>query len=62
MKNVIVHSTDGTMDILSVCFNKKTFSEMKFNFIDSSETINKFENNMDFDIKNGFGNVERLCD
>lgn len=62
VKNVIVHATDGTMDILSVCFDKKTFSDLKFNFIDPSETINKFQHNMEFDNMNGFGDVERLSD
>lgn len=58
VQKVIVHATDGMMDILSVCFDKKTFSGLKFNFIDPSETINKFEHYMEFD--NGFNRIDRL--
>lgn len=60
VKNIIVHATDGAMDILSVCFDKKTFSDLKFNFIDPSETINKFEHNMEFNTINGFSSIVRL--
>ena len=62
VQKVVVHATNDGDDILSVCFDKKTFSGLKFNFIDPSETINKFEHNMEFDNMNGFGNVERLSD
>ncbi len=48
------------IDILSVCFDKKTFSCLKFNFIDSSETVNKFKHNMDFDATNGFNKIARI--
>lgn len=59
IQKVIVHATDGAIDILSVCFDKKTFFGLKFNFIDPSETINKFEHNMRFDV-NGFSIIDRI--
>lgn len=59
VKNVIVHATDSETDILSVCFDKKTFSGLKFNLIDPSETINKFKHNMEFD-GDGFKCIERI--
>lgn len=58
VKNVIVHATENGDDILSVCFDKKAFSDLKFNFIDPSETINKFKHNMKFN--NGFNKVARI--
>lgn len=61
VQNVIVHATNNGNDILSVKFDKKTFSSLKFNFIDPSETINKFEHNMKFDT-GGFGSIEKLSD
>ncbi len=60
VQSVVVHATNDGHDILSVCFDKKTFSDLKFNFIDPSETINKFECNMAFNTSNGFGCVQRL--
>ncbi len=59
VQKVVVHAANDGVDILSACFDKKTFSDLKFNFIDPSETINKFEHNMEFD-SNGFGSVLRL--
>lgn len=56
---VVVHATNDGNDILSVCFDKKTFSGLKFNFIDPSETINKFNHNMKFD-NDGFGTIDRI--
>lgn len=60
VQNVIVHATNSGNDILSVRFDKKTFSELKFNFIDPSNTIEKFKFVMDFDEMNGFQNIKRL--
>lgn len=59
VQKVIVHAANDGDDILSVCFDKKTFSDLKFNFIDPSETINKFEHNMSFDT-DGFGTIDRV--
>lgn len=56
---VVVHATNDGNDILSVCFDKKTFYGLKFNFIDPSETINKFNHNMKFD-NDGFGTIDRI--
>ena len=58
VQKVVVHATNDGVDILSVCFDKKTFSDLKFNFIDPSETINKFEHNMRFD--DGFDIINRI--
>ena len=59
VQNVVVHATSDGNDILSVCFDKKTFSCLKFNFIDPSETINKFNHNMNFG-NDGFGTIDRI--
>jgi hypothetical protein len=59
VQNVLVHATNNGNDILSVRFDKKTFSELKFNFIDPSETINKFEYNMRFGA-DGFDIINRI--
>lgn len=59
VQNVLVHATSDGNDILSVCFDKKTFSCLKFNFIDPSETINKFNHNMNFG-NDGFGTIDRI--
>lgn len=60
VQKVVVHATDGAKDILSVCFDKKTFSKLKFNFIDTSNTVEKFECIMDFDENRGFSEIIRL--
>ena len=59
VQNVVVHATSNGDDILSVCFDKRTFSGLKFNFIDPSETITKFNHNMQFG-DGGFGTIDRL--
>lgn len=59
VQNVVVHATSDGNDILSVCFDKKTFSCLKFNFIDPSDTINKFNHNMNFG-NDGFGTIDRI--
>ena len=59
VQNVVVHATSDGNDILSVCFDKKTFSCLKFNFIDPSETINKFNHNMKFG-NEGFETIDRI--
>ena len=60
VQNVVVHAASDRNDILSVCFDKKTFSGLKFNYIDPSEIINKFNHNMEFDLKNGFMENDRI--
>lgn len=59
VQNVIVHAMDS-VDILSVCFDKKTFSTLKFNFIDPSDTVNMFNIKMNFNETNGFNKITRL--
>lgn len=59
VQNVIVHAMDS-VDILSVCFDKKTFSTLKFNFIDPSDTVNMFNSKMNFNETNGFNEITRL--
>lgn len=59
VQNVVVHATSNGDDILSVCFDKRTFSGLKFNFIDPTETITKFNHNMQFG-DGGFGTIDRL--
>ena len=60
VQKVVVHAVDKNVDILSVCFDKKIFSSLKFNYIDPSETIKKFVNNMNFDTITGFNNIQRI--
>ena len=60
VQNVVVHATNDDIDILSVLFDKKTFSALRFNFIDPSETMNKFKHNMDFDAINGFNRIAKI--
>ena len=59
VQNVIVHATNDRKDILSVCFDKSTFSSLKFNFITPLETINKFNHNMKFN-NNGFDTIDKI--
>lgn len=59
VQEVIVHAISDNIDVVSVCFDKKTFLGLKFNFIDPSETINKFKHNMDFD-SGGFSEITRI--
>ncbi len=59
VQKVVVHAANDSVDILSVCFDKKTFSDLKFSFIAPSETINKFEHNMSFGV-DGFGIIDRI--
>lgn len=60
VQKVVVHATDKNVDILSVCFDKKTFLNLKFNFINPSDTISKFEHNMDFNTTSGFNSIPLL--
>ena len=57
VQKVVVHATDKNIAILSVCFDKKIFLDLKFNFINPSETINKFIHNMDFNTISGFNSI-----
>ncbi len=60
VQKVIVHATNDGDDILSVCFDKDTFSELKFNFIDPSNVLQKFKCNMNYIEGKGFTRIERL--
>lgn len=60
VRNVVVHATEGSNDILSVCFDKKEFMMLKFNFIDPSNVVAKFRYEMSFDETNGFNSITRL--
>ena len=60
VQKVIVHAANDGDDILSVCFDKKTFSGLKFNFIDPSNVIEKFKHKMKFNLIEGFRKVEKL--
>ena len=60
VSNTIVHSVFDDSLILSVNFDRKTLSSIKFGYIDPSDTMAKFKCNMDFDINTGFFEVERV--
>lgn len=60
VQNVVVHAMDGAKDVLSVCFDKKSFSDIKFSFIDPSNTITTFNHKMNFDKNYGFMEIRRL--
>lgn len=60
IQNVVVHGEDNGKTILSVCFDKRTMNTLKFNFIDPSETVERFIHNMDYTSGHGFNEVERI--
>lgn len=60
VQKVVVHAQKTTVDILSVCFDKMNFKSIKFGFIDPSETVKKFQCNMNFIEGQGFLKVNRL--
>lgn len=60
VQNVVVHATNDGDDILSVCFDKKSFSDLKFNFIDPSNVVESFKHQMNFCNNNGFQRIQRI--
>lgn len=60
VQKVIVHATNNGEDILSVCFDKETFSDLKFSFIDPSNVLRNFKCNMNYTESKGFTEIERL--
>jgi len=66
LANVVVRDNNpstGHMDdmiIVSSYIDRKTFMELNFNYIDASEAIKNFKNNMSFKKTKGFEFVEKL--
>ena len=60
VQNVVVHATNDGVDILSVWFDKNTFSDLKFNFIDPSNVIERFKHQMKFNTIDGFEKISKL--
>lgn len=56
----VVHAILDGKTILSVNFDRKTLSTIKFGYIDPSDTVSKFAHNMDFNKSNGFSNVSNI--
>ncbi len=60
VKDTIVHVVLGSATVFSVDFDSSTLAKINFNYIDPSNTATQFRNNMSFDPKNGFAEVNRL--
>lgn len=60
VQKVVVHTEDMGKTILSVCFDRKTMNSIKFNFIDTSDIVEKFECNMKYNSDYGFYEVDRI--
>ncbi len=60
ISDTIVHAVLNGCLIASVAFDRLSLSKIKFGYIDPSDTLAKFKNNMDFDINNGFSNVAKI--
>lgn len=60
VNHTVVHAVIDDQTILSVDFDRSTLSQVKFGFVDPSDTISKFRHNMSFYSQAGFLAVERL--
>lgn len=60
VSHVIVHASSGNDTILSVDFERRIFTKLKFQGSDASNLVEEFKCNMDFDCKNGFRPVKQL--
>lgn len=60
VKDTIVHVVLGGTDVFSVDFDRDTLAKINFSYIDPSNTATKFRNNMIFDSKDGFSEINRL--
>lgn len=58
--NTVVHAVLNGQTVLSVNFDRKTLSAIKFGYIDPSDTMEKFVHNMTFSKKDGFVSVDRI--
>ncbi|MCD7892058.1 MAG: DUF4236 domain-containing protein [Erysipelotrichaceae bacterium] len=60
VNNAVIHAVLNGNLILSVNFDRYTITKIKFGYIDSSDTIEKFPNNMNYSDNFGFRKVEYL--
>ena len=60
VQHVIVHAVDKDMTILSVDFSRVPMVDIRFNFIDPSDVIEKFNHYMKFNKLVGFNEVQRI--
>ena len=60
VKNTIIHAVLGDKTILSVDFDRNNLSKVKFGYIDPSDTLQLFRNNMSFSEISGFDRVQQL--
>ena len=60
ISNTIVHALLNGDTILSVNFDRATASKIKYGFIDPSDTVERFNHNMNFSESVGFLPVVRL--
>lgn len=58
--NTIVHAVLNGSTIVSVDFDRQSLSRVKFGYIDPSDTVEHFRNNMTFNEKSGFSTVNML--
>ena len=57
LRHVIVDAHDGNREILSVDFKRRSFEGLDFDNIDASDTVEKFEHHMEFNIHDGFQSI-----
>ena len=60
VKNTIIHAVLDDKTILSVDFDRNNLSKVKFGYIDPSDTLQLFRNNMSFSEISGFDRVQQL--
>lgn len=60
VSKTIVHATINGETVISVDFGRTQLNKLKFGFIDPSETLEKFNHNMNFTFNYGFCPVDRI--
>ena len=60
IRNTIVHAVLDGKTIVSVDFDRRNLSKVKFGYIDPSDTLDQFKHNIDFNKISGFSSVSSL--
>lgn len=60
VSHVIVHAVSDGSTVLSVDFERRIFTKMKFHGSDASNLVENFKHNMNFDCRTGFQPVAQL--
>ena len=60
VSHIIVHALSDGNTVLSVDFERRIFSKLKFKGSDASDMVKEFKRNMSFDCQNGFQPVKQL--